>query len=60
MAQQIITIEITPEGKKTVDLQGFQGVGCAAVLEAFTSGDTKLSEISKPEFKATRLTTVCQ
>ncbi len=62
MAPKIVNIEITPDGRKIVDLDGFQGVGCAAVLEAFTKGDTVLDTKHKPEYKAVikNAQTVCR
>lgn len=55
-----ITITIKPDGKKVVDLAGFQGVGCAAVLDAFTKGDKIITRVKQPEYHKKTLNTVCQ
>jgi Protein of unknown function (DUF2997) len=61
MANRIITIEIdNSTGDLTVDLEGYQGVGCSAVQEAFarTLGKTAHSEI-KPEYNKLPVKTTC-
>jgi hypothetical protein len=61
MANRIITVEIdNTTGNLTVDLEGYQGHGCAAVQEAFgrTLGKTTHSE-NKPEFNKLPTKTKC-
>jgi hypothetical protein len=49
--ERTCTITIDPKGQKmTVDLDGFQGVGCGAITEALESMGAKINEIDKPEF----------
>lgn len=54
MAVKKIKVVITEgTGEFSVDLNGFQGKGCADVLKAFQNlGDVK-TEGTKPEFKQT-------
>lgn len=51
MAQKLTYVEITPEGDIIVDLKGYQGVGCEAVMKAFTEGSTVTKTTTKPEYK---------
>lgn len=55
-----IKVIIKPDGKKEVKLDGFQGVGCAAVLDAFTKGDKIITRIKQPEYRTKTAITVCQ
>lgn len=55
-----ITVTIKPDGKKIVDLDGFNGIGCAAVLAAFTKGEKITKEIHKPEYNVKQAKQVCQ
>lgn len=57
---KLIKVTIKPDGKKEVDLSGFLGVGCAAVLTAFTKGDKIISKDKKPEYNTKTANTVCQ
>lgn len=57
---KIVNIEITPDGRKIVDLEGFNGVGCAAVLAAFTAGDTVISTDKKPEYHQKTVNVICK
>ena len=48
---KIITIDIDKEaGTFTVDTDGFHGVGCKAVQDAFKAMGTVVKENKKPEF----------
>jgi hypothetical protein len=61
MANKIITIEIdNSTGDLTVDTDGYQGVGCAAVQEAFalTLGKSTHS-VTKPEYNKLPVKTTC-
>ena len=56
MALQIITIEIG-EGECSVDLEGFAGKGCAAIVEGFAKAvGTSVRVDKKREFNAPTLT----
>lgn len=48
--KKIITIEIDETGETSVDLNGFHGKGCQAVIDAFRAGDTVKSTRTKPEY----------
>lgn len=39
MAEKIVTIEIDESGNSSIDLEGFQGKGCADVAKDFQGGD---------------------
>lgn len=39
MREKTVTIEIDEQGNSSIDLQGFQGKGCAGVAEAFQGAD---------------------
>jgi hypothetical protein len=61
MAKEI-TIIIDETGQTSVDLEGFHGKGCAAVIEGFakaagasTTGMVKKSEYNAPAITANRL-----
>ena len=58
---KIITIEIDNEtGNLTVDLDGYQGVGCAAVQEAFAATLGKSTHsVNKPEYNKVPKKNVC-
>lgn len=45
-----VTVIVKADGTKTVSLDGFQGIGCTAVMKAFTAGDKVTKEIHKPEY----------
>jgi hypothetical protein len=45
-----ITIEITPDGESSIDLEGFHGKGCADVLKDFAGEDACKHVRSKREF----------
>jgi len=50
MAEKIVTIEIDERGESSVDLEGFQGKGCADVAQAFQGKDTVTRSVRKREF----------
>lgn len=53
MAQQFVTIEVSDkDGSFTVDLTGFEGIGCDAVIKAFAELGETSSVTEKPEYKA--------
>ena len=56
MANKTILVEIDPEtGGATVDLEGYQGHGCAAVQEVFGRAlGTTTHSTKKPEFTRCR------
>lgn len=55
MAKTII-VTLNPEDASfSVDLNGFQGKGCDAILKAFEGLGTVTKTIHKPEYKATKL-----
>ena len=58
---KIITVEIDNEtGNLTVDLDGYQGVGCAAVQEAFAATlGTSTHSVNKPEYNKVPKKNVC-
>ena len=58
---KIITVEIDNEtGNLTVDLDGYQGVGCAAVQEAFAATLGKSTHsVNKPEYNKLPTKTKC-
>lgn len=59
MANKIITITIDEKDASiAVDLTGFHGVGCDALMKALTAGSEVTKTIHKPEFKATKSNTV--
>lgn len=47
-----ITVEINEDAGISVDLNGFNGQGCAAVMKMFDGIGTKTKDIKKPEYKA--------
>ena len=57
MSQQIVTVTVDDNsGAFEVDLTGFQGIGCDAVIKAFAElGETK-TVIEKPEYKQKTVT----
>jgi len=61
MANKTILVEIDPEtGDATVDLDGYQGHGCAAVQEVFGRAlGTTTHSTKKPEFNKVPSKTTC-
>ena len=61
MANKIITIQIdNSTGDLTVDLDGYEGKGCAAVQEAFSATLGKSTHsVNKPEFNKVTKKNVC-
>jgi len=53
------TIEIDENGEISVELDGFKGVGCAAVMDTLTKGSKVTHRQKKPEYRTTTTTTVC-
>lgn len=47
MAEKIVTIEIDESGNSSIDLEGFQGKGCADVAKAFQGRDKVLRSEKK-------------
>ena len=61
MAGELIRITIDDNtGESSVDLQGFHGKGCAAVIKAFGEIGEITSEIHKPEFNQVQTQKVAQ
>lgn len=52
MKDKLITVEIDANGESTLDLEGFQGRGCADVADAFRGGGRVLRSETKREFYA--------
>ena len=53
MAMQVITVTIDEKGDPSVDLEGFNGKGCAAVVEGFEKAVGKSTSTTiKHEFNA--------
>ena len=52
MAEKIVTIEIDESGNSSIDLEGFQGNGCADVAKAFRGGDKVVRSEHKREYHA--------
>ena len=50
MKEKTIVIEIDEQGNSTIDLDGFQGKGCADVAKAFQGNDIVKTSRTKPEF----------
>lgn len=50
MAENIVTIEIDESGNSSIDLEGFQGKGCADVAKAFQGRDTVVRSEKKREY----------
>ena len=50
MAEKIITIEIDERGESSIDLEGFQGKGCAGVAAAFQGKDAVTRSVKKREY----------
>ncbi len=50
MAEKIVTIEIDERGVSSLDLEGFQGKGCAEVAKAFQGNDTVTRSVKKREY----------
>lgn len=50
MQQKIITIEIDEQGNSSIDLDGFQGQGCADVVKDFQGSDAMGQTRNKREF----------
>lgn len=52
MSQQIVTVTVDDtSGAFEVDLTGFQGIGCDAVIKAFAKLGEAKTVIEKPEYK---------
>jgi hypothetical protein len=50
MREKTVTIEIDEQGNSSIDLEGFQGQGCADVAKAFRGNDTVRMTRNKREF----------
>ncbi len=52
MSQKIVTVTVDDaSGAFEVDLTGFQGIGCDAVIKAFAELGETTTVIEKPEYK---------
>lgn len=49
MRERTITIEIDEKGNSSIDLNGFQGKGCAIVAGSFHGSDHVVSDRAKRE-----------
>jgi hypothetical protein len=52
MAEKLVTIEIDESGNSSIDLEGFQGKGCADVAKDFQGGDKLVRSEKKREYHA--------
>lgn len=52
MAEKIVTIDIDESGNSSIDLEGFQGKGCADVAKAFQGSDKVVRSEKKREYHA--------
>lgn len=50
MGERIITIEIDDQGNSSLDLEGFQGKGCADVAEALRAADSFVVDRQKRDY----------
>ena len=50
MKEKTVVIEIDEHGNSSIDLEGFQGKGCADVAKDFQGQDAVRSLRNKPEF----------
>ena len=50
MREKTVTIEIDEQGNSSIDLENFQGQGCAEVAKAFQGSDTVSVTRNKREF----------
>lgn len=55
---KIVEVVINEDASFSVDLTGFEGVGCADVIKMFDGIGNKTKEITKPEFRAKQVNTV--
>lgn len=53
-------IIISEDGQVSIDLKGFKGVGCEAVMKILTQGSTVNSTTKKPEWNQKTLSLVNQ
>lgn len=60
MQQKTITIEIDEQGNSTIDLDGFQGQGCAEAAKDFQGSDAVKQTRNKREFYIQANTSVRQ
>ena len=50
MKEKTVIIEIDEQGNSTMDLDGFQGKGCADVAKDFQGRDVVKTSRTKPDF----------
>jgi hypothetical protein len=50
MKEKTVVIEIDEQGNSTLDLEGFQGKGCADVAKAFQGHDVVKTSRNKADF----------
>jgi hypothetical protein len=50
MKEKTVVIEIDEQGNSTLDLEGFQGKGCADVAKAFQGHDVVKNSRNKVDF----------
>ena len=55
MKEKTVVIEIDEQGNSSLDLEGFQGKGCADVAKDFQEGDAVKSTRIKREFYVQRV-----
>lgn len=58
MALKTIDVEFTPDGEILVDIHGYQGKGCDAVLAAIAGKNKVVSVTNKPEYQLKAINTV--
>lgn len=58
MAEKIVTIEIDESGNSSIDLEGFQGKGCADVANDFQGGDRVVRSEKKREYHTAQPSTL--
>jgi hypothetical protein len=50
MKEKTVVIEIDDQGNSSMDLEGFQGIGCSAVAKDFQGSDAVKNVRNKREF----------
>lgn len=58
MALHTVDVEITPEGEILVDVNGYQGHGCDAVIQAIAGKNQIVSQTAKPDYNLKALNLV--
>ena len=60
MAEKVVTIEIDESGNSSIDLEGFQGKGCADVAKGFQGGDEVVRSEKKREYHVSQSLHTCR